>query len=319
MFELGIHPRRKLLHGLVLVTFFLVAGCANLQAIRQFAQSSTDAETYKAIANDYAAVPEQEKYYSMAKFHAYWDQQKKQRGAQVKDLLAIQKVIAEYMKALGELAADDLVSYDKSIDSLAAGLKATKALDDTEIKAFGAITKLLARAAADGYRQKKLNEVITEANAPLQTLISAQIKFVNLYIKSIGAEKKSIDRYYGDVILAALHENLLKSKGPDRAVIATKIKALNNHYGDIIMQEIKDPTQQGILILIRDDMQQKLDAMAKKQENAQNYIGILKTIGDGHQKLFDERYNLKSPVLLATIKSYASQINDMMNAVKALK
>jgi hypothetical protein len=198
-------------------------------------------------------------------------------------------------------------------------VKATKALDDAQIQALGGITKLLARAVTDRYRQNKLNQVITEANTPLQTLIAAQIKFVNIYIKTLDAEKQSIDRYYGDVILSALDENLRNAKDVDKAVIATKKKALDNHYGDIIMNEIKDPTQQGVLILLRDDMQQKSVEISKKQESARDYIDILKTIGAGHQKLFEERNKLKSALLLATIKNYASQINDMMNAVKALK
>jgi hypothetical protein len=314
------HPRRTLVLWIVLLALVsLATGCADLQAIRQFAQSSTEAETYQAIANDYAAVPEREKYYSLTKFHASYDQQTKERNAQVQALLDIQRVITEYMKALGELAADELVSYDTSIDALAEQVKATKALDDAQIQALGGITKLLARAVTDRYRQKKLNQVITEANTPLQTLIAAQIKFVNIYIKTLDAEKLSIDRYYGDVILSALDENLRNAKDVDKAVIATKKKALDNHYGDIIMNEIKDPTQQGVLILIRDDMQHKSDTLSKKQESARDYIEILKTIGAGHQKLFEERNKLKSALLLATIKSYASQINDLMNAVKALK
>lgn len=320
MFDLQAHYRRTLLALTFLLTFvLLVAGCANLQAIRQFAQSSTEAETYKAIASDYAAVPEREKYYSLTKFHAAYDKEKKARGDQIKALIDIQKVIAEYMDALGELAADELVSYDKSIDSLTEGLKATKALDDAEIQAFGAITKLLARAMTDAYRQKKLNQVITEANAPLQTLISAQIRFVKIYIKVLDVEKGAIDSYYGGVIISAVQGNLLKSKGVDNSVLEKKMKALDSHYGDIIIGEINDPTQQGILILVRDNMQEKMDTISKKQETARHYIEVLKTIGEGHQKLFDGRYKLTSPELLADIKGYSKYITDMTNAIKALK
>jgi hypothetical protein len=320
VFDLQAHYRRTLLALASLLTFvLLVAGCANLQAIRQFAQSSTEAETYRAIANDYAEVQEREKYYSLTKLHAEYDKDKKVRKDQTKALLDIQKVIAEYMRALGELAADELVSYDKSISYLTEGLKATKSIDTAQIQAFDAITKLLARAMTDMYRQKKLNQVITEANAPLQTLVSAQIKFVEIYINVLDTEKKSIDRYYGKVIISAVKGNLLKFKGIDNSVIEKKMKALDRHYGDIIIGEINDPIQQGILILVRDNMQEKMDTISKKQEAAKHYIEILKTIGEGHQKLFDGRYKLKSPELLAVIKSYSKYITDMTNAIKALK
>ena len=320
MLNLQTHHRRTLLPLACLLTFILLAtGCANLQAIQQFAKSSTEAETYKAIVDDYAQVPERAKYYIFAKNQSVFDQQKKERSDQVKALMDMQTVIAEYMKALGELAADDLVSYDKSIDSLTAGLKETKALNDTELKAFGSISKLLAKAMADGYRQKKLNEVITEANEPLQTLILAQTKFVEIYIKDLDEEKKSIDRYYGEVIVSALQNNLQKSQDVDQNVLEKELKALDRHYGDIVIGEINDPNQKGILILVRDNMQQKMDTISKKQETARHYIDVLKTIGQGHQKLFDGRYKLTSPGLLAAVKAYAKYISDMTNAVKALK
>lgn len=65
-------------------------------------------------------------------------------------------------------------------------------------------------------------------------------------------------------------------------------------------------------------MQNKIDTISRKQKSAQNYIEVLKTIGEGDQKLFDGRYKLKSPELLAAIKDYAKYITDLVNAVKAL-
>ena len=85
------------------------------------------------------------------------------------------------------------------------------------------------------------------------------------------------------------------------------------------MSGINDPTKQGLLILVRDNMQEKIATISKKQETGRHYVEVLKTIGEGHQKLFDGRNKLSSPELLAAIKSYAKYINDIINTVKALK
>lgn len=322
MLDLPPHQRRKLLPLAGWLTVAVVAaGCANLQAIRQFAQSSTDAETYKTIATDYTKISEREKYYSRTRVYEQYDQQEKRRRKQRKALLDIQKVIAEYMEVLGELAADEPVSYDKSIGSLVDSLQATKALDASEIQAFKAIGTLLGKAWMDAYRQKKLNEVITKANEPLQKLVLAETRFVECYINNLDAEKVSITRYYGKFIISAVQETL-KSEGWGHNVIKTQMKAYDQHYGDMVIDELNksiDPSRQGILILVREHMHDKLAAISRKQENARNYLKVLKEIGEAHQKLYDGRNKLTSPELLAEIKGYAKYINDAMNAAKNLK
>lgn len=204
-------PDRRFLLALVaqLICVLLLVGCANLQAIRQFAQSSTEAETYKTIVADFAEIPEREKYYSPTERHATFDVHKKKRSSEHEAFLNIQRVIAEYMKALAELADDELVSFDKSVDSLTEGLKGLNALNDSEIQAFGSITKLLTRAMTDGYRQRQLKFIITESNSHLQILISRQKELVLTYIDNLSAEKTSIGSYYGDTIVNSFYHKVV--------------------------------------------------------------------------------------------------------------
>lgn len=313
-------PDRRFLLALVsqLICVLLLVGCANLQAIRQFAQSSTNAETYKTIVADFAEIPDREKYYSPTEQHDAYDAKKKRRDSEHEALLNIQRVIAEYMKALEELADDELVSFDKSVDSLTEGMKGLGVLNDSELQAFSSITKLLTRAMTDGYRQRQLKLIITKSNHHFKILISCQMKLINIYINNLSAEKTSIDSYYGDVIVSSMHQKEIKSKHSELKR-DNKVKMSGRKYGDIIINEITNPYQVGILIIVRDNMNEKLDTISKKQANAKNYIDILKAISEGHQKLFDGRDDLKSSELLANIRGYSKYITEMINNIRSLR
>lgn len=66
-------------------------------------------------------------------------------------------------------------------------------------------------------------------------------------------------------------------------------------------------------------MQERLDAISKKQVSARNYIDILKTISKGHQKLFEGRDELRSAELLANIRGYSKYIIEMINNIRSLR
>lgn len=313
-------PDRSFLLALVaqLICVLLLVGCANLQAIRQFAQSSTHAETYKTIVADFAEIPEREKYYSPTERHDAYDAKKKRRDSEQEALLNIQRVIAEYMKALEELADDELVSFDKSVDSLAEGLKGLNELNDSEIQAFSSITKLLTRAMTDGYRRRQLKLIITKSNDHLQVLISRQKELVLTYVSDLSAEKTSIDSYYGKAIMKSLHHKTINSK-KEKFELERRLEIPDTNYNDIILQEIKDPYKQSLLIILRDNMQERMDTISKKQVNAMTYVDVLNAIGEGHQKLFDGRDELRSAELLANIRGYSKYITAMINNIRSLR
>lgn len=313
-------PDRRFLLALVaqLICVLLLVGCANLQAIRQFAQSSTEAETYKTIVADFAEIPEREKYYRPTEQHDAYDANKKKRSAEQEALLSIQRVMAEYMKALAELADDELISFDKSVDSLTEGLKGLDVLNDSELLAFSSITKLLTRAMTDGYRQRQLKLIITKSNDHLKKLISRQEELILTYIDDLSAEKKSIDSYYGDAIVNSLQVIVVKSK-KEKLELERRSRLLKRNYGDIILQEIEDPYKQSILMILRDNMKDRLNFISKKQISARNYINVLETIRKGHQKLFDGRDELRSAELLANIRGYSKYITEMIINIRSLR
>ena len=81
----------------------------------------------------------------------------------------------------------------------------------------------------EGYRQKKLHEIITDANVPLQDLIACQKVIIKEdYINSLKEEDIAIDTYYGDIIT-----NLVR-----KDYFIDKIN-IQDYYGDIIIDAKK--------------------------------------------------------------------------------
>src|SRR5439155_7431946 len=97
---------------------FLASACANLTAIREFASTSSDAAQYSQLVVAYVDTPSRMKRYEPESQRPTLDRQVAERKAQQERLLLRQKLIQEYMDALGQLAGDELTIYDKELDAL---------------------------------------------------------------------------------------------------------------------------------------------------------------------------------------------------------
>jgi hypothetical protein len=313
MVQIRRHPEVCIFVTSCILIWFL-AGCADLTAISKFAATSSDAETYKAISGDYVDTLKRRVYYTETK------ESRDKIAGRIKDrqsivdgIQSIHLAIYEYMKTLGALAADDLASYDKELDGIAAKLEKANfikdsKITDTEIKAGNAIAKLLFKAFAEGYRQGKLKKIITEANSPLLDLIACQKIIIQKdYLNSLQLEEEAVDTYYGDVITKFVSKEFLKNK-----------KNIAEYYGDIIVEAKKEPTEKAAMMLLRDKMQEKKDAIKTKKTAAETYIKVLEKIAEGHQFLYDNRNTLSKAQILRTVKGYSSYISNLYTAMKPL-
>ena len=214
------------------------------------------------------------------------------RKAQLPALLAVHKEISNYMSALGELANDDLVSYDESINSLSTNLGAMKNKDgnqvikNEQIDAFVALGKILSKAATDAYRQKEITILIQSSNRDFQILINTLKEYIQIgYIESLINEEKAAEKYYQDVIRTAEH----------------------------------NPPQQAAIELVRDKLIERADAIKAKKEAAESYLKILEKIAKGHQLLYDKSSDVSSQKLLAAINGYRIDISNLYSAVNSLR
>ena len=279
---------KKTLLILCFVSLVFLVSCVDLTAIRKFADTSADSAGYTSLTTDYINSIERLKRYQEEKFYKELDKQIEIRQKQKKPLLALHKGVEDYMHALGALASDDLVSYDKSLGSLSTEIKNAKlpGVEDKQVQAISGLTKLLAKAFTDGYRRAKLEEFIKESNSDFQSVIAAMTTIAGeAYVSSLDIE----------------------------------IVAVNEYYKNIVKISEKNPPQQASIELLKENWKSKIDAIDTKKQSCVLYTDTLKKIGQGHQSLFDNCDKLNTREFKAIISGYKNDIETLNKSIKDLK
>lgn len=268
---------------LFLLTGLLVlgVGCANLAPITEFADISAQSAAYTDLVTQYVQFPERQKRFQPSNQHARLEQMTRDRAAQRERLLLRQALIEEYMDALGQLAADESVKYDKELDALGKAVVANKFAGERDAGAFASVSKILFRAATDDWRQRKLRELITESNAPFQDVV--------------GALKQIVDQgFAGDA--------------------ETEEIAIGKHYKAIILSS-KDMAGIAALEEWRDT---RLAEVKGRRQAITEYSEVLSEIASGHQKLYDKRDDLGNRDLLQLMSRYAKELRRRFETLKNL-
>lgn len=266
---------------LLLLVLNLAQGCANLDAIREFASISTESAEYTRLVTDYVESPARLKRYQPSTEHNQMDRIAAERQVQQNRMLLRYRAIVEYMNALGRLAADEAVRYDKQINVLGQAVKEGKLADAKEADAFAAMANVLVRGATDRWRQKQLAEFIGAANDPFQVIVeSLRVIVERGFGGDLQTEKMVVERYYDTLI----------SYSKDKAGIAA-------------LEEWRDL---------------RLSAIETRAKAIQSYTQLLRKIAQAHQALYDGRHDLSRKELLSTVRDYSQDLRTLFGAVKAL-
>lgn len=266
---------------ILLMVLVLTQGCANLGAVREFANISTESAQYTKLVNDYVEWPTSQKRYQPPDQYDLWDRIARDRAAQRERLLLRHALIEEYMDALGRLAADEAVAYDKELDALGNAVKENKFAETKEADAFTAIAKVLVKGVTDHWRQQRLKELIATSNEPFQVVVhSLRVIVEKGFAGDLLDEKAAVQSYYRTLI----------RESQDKAGIAA-------------LEEWRDL---------------HLAAIDTRAKAIQSYAGILKKIGEGHQRLYDGRNDLSKELLLRDISRYSKDLKLLFNTIRTL-
>ena len=261
----------------------LLGGCtADLAAIREFAEISTESAEYDRIVDDYVGHFERQRAFTPPARFEFLDEQTARRESQRAGLSALHTTVADYMDALGRLAADEVATFDSDVGELTGAVRNTNLLKPEEADAAGRVLSLIANAAVEEWRQSKLEEIIERGNAPLQSVLVSLTKVVKVSVADAKAEQQLIDSTYGDIIRETPSDN------------KAGIRALQE-WNVLRLAEVEE---------------RKLATAA--------YIDVLMRISEGHQDLYDGRDDLSAKVLLAKMRRYAKDIRKTFNAVRKL-
>jgi hypothetical protein len=262
---------RQLLWCPLLLVAIAFIGCVDLNAIRRFADQAAETASYSDLTHFYIG------HYDRISRYRDSDslpdpKEVEKREKQEQPLLGLQRGLVEYLNALAELASDRAVSYDQSLKGLADELKDSKLLADSRADAFHSISTLLAKAATDGYRRKKLKDFITQGNAPIQKIIDGLTNIVGKdFVRDIVSERKEIEGYYKEIIGRS---------------------------------QTNDPSRE----LVRDKMLTVNDELRAQEHACGAYVAAMSKIAQAHQELFDRRDRLANPETLTLIYSYGQEM-----------
>jgi hypothetical protein len=286
------HPRKVL--AVVLVSAFLLgaSGCANLQAVRDFAKTSAATADYRQIVADYAMSPERQKRYQPERSAPDLNVQAKAREEQKPKLEAVQSILVEYMTALGDLAADDLPNVDNQVDALGKALENAKfvgngdaAISKETGTAAATIAKILTHAVLDHWRQKQTSRIVREANDSVQTVSAGLREIVlNDFSASLDAEEEAVRKYFEAAIAAS-------TAGGDTT---------------------------GVPPLARILWLEHSDQLQTRRAKLTSYAEVLAKIGKGHEDLNNNVDSLQDKAMKERLRAYAKDLQSLYTAIATL-
>lgn len=211
--------------------------------------------------------------------------------------LLIYKAIKGYFGGLTNLSDNALANYDFDAlkKSLTEGDFGSIKIETADVKAYSAISTILLHATTDIYRLKKLKEYIEQANGPIQVLIN---KFQYILQQNLEGElsfkKEKLYTYYKEMSFIYNAKTIQDSTNRYNMSEYEKGKATIDYY-----QQLSIISQ----------TQKQIDAFAKG----------LKSIADGHQKLYENRNKLNTKELKELIIQYSNNIQDLISEFNKLK
>lgn len=197
----------------------------------------------------------------------------------------IYNAIEGYFEGLGELSQNELTSYrsDAVVNALTAEEFGPLKIEEETVAAFAGISNTLLRATTDFYRRKKLAKYIEEANEPMQILLAKFEQIISTNLK--GELKFKRERLYAYYMDMKMNRTLTSDY--------EKGKATTDYY-------------------------QTLEAIQRKEVVFDLFGQSLAEIAKGHQVLYDNRNKLSVKDLQVLLKSYSSNVKDLISEFNKL-
>lgn len=275
-----------ILRLLAVFSLSALVGCANLSAIQAFGKLSSDAAGYTKLTQEYASSPARSKQFTLASENEQREAMEVSATSRKGDVAALalyHATLSEYMAAVADLAADEATSFDDEIGKLSDAALKQGYIEEREAKAVKSIGTLIAGALTDYYRQRKLKQVISQADAPLQIVVSAMRKIVGkAYASSLENERSFVRSYYRNLEQRARFDD-------KQSALAERIYAEGS---------------------------QKQAEFDQRLAAARHYDTVLKVIGEAHHQLFANSEQVGSAEIQRQLTQYVKRIRATYKAVR---
>lgn len=267
---------------LALALVFALGACADLGAIRQFADSAGDGAALPELADDYVAAAERQHRYAPEHLRGPAPvSPDPARAAQREQMLVLQDAIEAYMAALGALAADEAVRYDRQLDALDQALARTDMLGAAERDAGKRLSGLLLRASTDRWRRNRLETLIEQGHEPLLATVGGLRRIAEgAFLGEIDNEAGAMRAYYDG----------LRARSEDPAAIAAVTE----------LEEFRRAE------------------LERRRRAVEAYIEVLDGIRAGHEALHAGRGDLARETLLVEIRRYGDDIRRAASSLRRI-
>ena len=270
--------------GYRVVAVFLLScgacGCVSTQAVQQYAAySRTMIDQVQPVAADF--------YDSCVRSNQYRPFENRSQCTSEKAAAAgignVALVLDRYNSALGALAADSKVAFDKELDGLAAEIGTLPiGVNKTQIDAVGSIAKLLANAAASGYQKHEVAKFVRQANTSVFVVADALASMI----------EKNYD--------LAISNELLAWESSFRTAEKTS-------------KDLHSPTWNSYA----DAQWQQRAGLEKKLEASKMLAAALRRIGATHQQLSDDADKLSSAEIAAAVTAFYDKAKPVLAQSRA--
>jgi len=279
-----LNARLAALFWLAIATL-LLSGCANLRAVRDFAQTSTEGQTLQAVAAELAESPRRQIRYTTNQAVKTDLELSAAIGRTNRDeIVAAHQAIQAYMATLATLASDGIVASNNTMAQLNQALAESRffAVHEKERDAFGKLAELVMTAATDFYRRAELRHMIKQAEPYFPVAIAALQRIVtNDCVMLLQGEMGAMNQYY------ELQSGLQNASTPAWAVV--------------LVEEVR---------------QERAATIEQKIRVCRQYGVILGKIGEGHAAMAQNVKHLDTKEVVATLEGYQQEISAAYESFK---
>lgn len=198
----------------------------------------------------------------------------------------IYTALKNYFTALGKLAGDDAATYKVTALGTAineSGLVSKTPYKKEVVNAYSKISELVLHLVTDGYRRRKLKDVIESANAPVDTLL-----------------------HYLSFIVSTDLSGKLKVK---------QAKLQYDIYPDMLAAAKSEFEKKQII----DEYDATLQAIAAKQAMLATFAKALQKAAEGHQQLYDNRSRLTAKDVKDNTLVFAGDLGNLLSEFNTIK
>jgi hypothetical protein len=272
----------------LLICLLTLSGCVDFGAVKDFAALSKQASMgYASIVDDmYRSCLRSAEFDPPANGDT-----PERHCADWKDvqpgLVHAESVLQDYLVAVGELAGDETIRYDRSLTSLkqqlgSVTLSGKSVFNSNQVDAITGLAGFLVKAATDGYRRRQLERTFTGQNENIQTVTLALKNIVGHdYEERLDNETIAVQAFQARV-------NRASAGGKESLAIEMGIRQVQEHLWDI----------------------------DRKKQAAESYLKTLDLVAKGHQELFDHRKGLGSKDLAKLLWDDNSQLMPFVQSIQ---